>query len=166
MLWIIDLHQRCVVHDVEYKCWTFYWLQLLKLCRFSFIYWKYSDEYSLNINDFKNNQDNEYLSVDKSIKIIKDELQKLALLSKKHHICDISYDGTSVLLGWNVTSRERFIVTKDVKMEDIIEVKQDEIAPCLALNDDLELVTFCRSDERGYINEICIYNHQSKCILL
>lgn len=88
----------------------------------------------------------------------------LLLMTKKAGGFDISSDGKSILLGWDIIRKKRLLLTADLTDEECEELQKGagKLAPCWALDEDLEMVAYLEFDDnKDSILAIGTYNNQS-----
>eukprot|EP00210_Caulerpa_lentillifera_P008162 g7795.t1 len=142
---IIDLNQRAIVHDVVYRANFLYWLYTLQSCYRCF-------RRPIYISGTEGDNSS----------IIR---KKIPSLFKSYGLCDISKDGEKILLGWNMRTNQRVMLTSQMVTEELsnLETEANNIIPCWALSEDLEKLAFfdVYGNERR-AQAICVYSHKGK----
>lgn len=98
---------------------------------------------------------------------------KLSSLFKSHGLCDISDDGKMILLGWNIKSKKRMVLTSQMANEEVagLQNQAKDTVPCWAFGEDLNRLVYLDvfGNDRD-VNAICLNGHEGKprsfCLIL
>eukprot|EP00210_Caulerpa_lentillifera_P005218 g4985.t1 len=116
---------------------------------------------------FSHNWENKHRPKNYTLRDILEEdltATNLLLRTKKTGGFDVSSDGKSVLLGWDIIKQRRLILTCNMSNKncEALQLRAGRLAPCWALDDDLEQVAYLEFDENNdLISAIGTYNHQN-----